>query len=544
MRFNKVSIHRFRRFSENEIHLGEKVTAIAGNNGTGKSTILGILANSSQLSGYKTYLGKPFKGEFSELFSGSPDHDPTGQKTELFYSYRGDERSIEFRTAWQDKKTRFRLIPRRVFEDGSISEAKLESPVIYLGLSRLYPVGEADRRKLTRRTQRWDSEEDGRWFEEKHRWILGSWEGFKSVSQFGISGLSRKSGTGIETESYGPSANSSGQDNLGQILLSILSMKKLKRDLGASWDGGLLIVDEIDATLHPAAQLRLLDLLLKESGRIGFQTVFTTHSSVILEKLAGITQHNRQDTRNDVEIVYLTDANKKLKIVRNPTWPQMENDLLVRSAPTNGVRVGVFCEDAEARWFASNLLEKLHRQLYCQVDFIDATFGCDQLMSLYVHDFPYLKNRIVMFDGDVDESRIEAKIPEPLRKSGGNIVLLPGNGESPEKVLYDYLINLREESDLLARLLQFGVTLRVLIDEGPYSQKYAGKATDREKLKAWFNDYRTILELAGVVDAWIVDNEAIAHGFIDRFACAYNNVAGRTSAPEVPKAISTEARYH
>lgn len=542
MRFDKVVIHSFRRFSEDEIYLGKKVTAIAGNNGTGKSTILGILANSSQLSKHKTYLGKPFRGEFSELFSGSSDHDPSGQKMELFYSSQDNEDSVEFRTAWQDKKTRFRLIPRRVSKDGSICEAKLESPVIYLGLSRLYPIGEADRKKLIRRTQKWDSEEDSKWFEEKHRRILGSWEDFKSVSQFGISGLSRKSGTGIETESYGPSANSSGQDNLGQILLSVLSMRKLKRDLGADWDGGLLIVDEIDATLHPAAQLRLVDLLLKESGEVGFQAVFTTHSSIILEKLAGITQHNRSDTLNDAEIVYLTDANKKLKIIRNPTWPQMENDLLVRSATISKVRVGVFCEDAEARWFASSLLRKLQGQLYCHVTFIEASFGCNQLMNLYAHDFPYIKNRIVVFDGDVEQERIEAKIPETLRRSGGNIVLLPGNGKSPEKVLYDYLVGLDEESDLLASLFTYGVTLRTLNDEGPYSQRYAGKMTEREKLKDWFNDNRVVFELSGVLDTWIADNAAEVWDFIDRFTLAYNQVAARTSAPEVSMAKRTETK--
>lgn len=536
MRFNKVVIHSFRRFLEDEVHLGNKITAIAGNNGTGKSTVLGILANSSQLSGYKTYLGKAFRGEFSELFSGSPEHDATGQKMELFYSCHGVDDSVEFRTAWQDKKTRFRLIPKKVFADGSITESKLESPVIYLGLSRLYPVGEARRKMLTRRVQKWDSEEDGKWFEEKHRWILGSWEDFKSVSQFGITGLSRKAGTGIETKTYGPAANSSGQDNLGQILLSVLSMKKLKRELGADWDGGLLIVDEIDATLHPAAQLRLLDLLLKESGKVGFQTVFTTHSTVILERLAGITQHNRQDVQNDVEVIYLTDANKKLKIVRNPTWPQMENDLLVRSAPMSDVRVGVFCEDAEARWFASGLLKMRHPQLFCQVDFVDATFGCKELMNLYAHDFAYIKNRIVVFDGDVTENEIKERVPESLMKSGKNIVVLPGNGKSPEKVVFEYLSGLDDESGLLEGLLLYGFTLRVLNDEGPFSQRYSGKATERERFKDWFNDYRAVFELSGVLDAWAADNDEIAWNFVDQFTQAYNEVARRTSAPEVPMA--------
>ena len=99
MKFNKLFIEDFRQFSGKDIFLGNKMTAIAGNNGTGKSTILGILANSSHLKGYHTYLDKPFRGEFSELFSGSPEHDPTGGKITLYYQDAGKDHSVLFRTA-------------------------------------------------------------------------------------------------------------------------------------------------------------------------------------------------------------------------------------------------------------------------------------------------------------------------------------------------------------------------------------------------------------------------------------------------------------
>ena len=332
MNFRKLYIQDFRQFSDQEVFIGNKLTALAGNNGTGKSIILGILANSSQLLEHHTYFGKSYKGEFSELFSGTQTKDPSGKKIKLEYVERGDEKELWFRTGWQNKKTRFRIIPKRVFDDGTFTEAKLESPVIYLGLSRLYTVGEADRKKLKMSKQKWPNDEDRKWFEEKYKYILSLRSDVKSVSQFGITGLSRKAGTGIETDSYGPSANSSGQDNVGQILMSILSFRKLKEDLGDDWDGGLLLIDELDATLHPAAQIRLVDLLLKESGNLGIQIAFTTHSTVILEKLSSINGHNPAERPGDVEVDYLTDANKKLKVLRNPTWPQMENDLLVKSS--------------------------------------------------------------------------------------------------------------------------------------------------------------------------------------------------------------------
>ena len=533
MKFNKLHIEDFRQFSGKDIFLGNKMTAIAGNNGTGKSTILGILANSSYLKGYHTYLDKPFRGEFSELFSGSPEHDPTGGKITLYYQDAGKDHSVLFRTAWQDKKTRFRIIPKRTLPDGTTTEAKLESPVIYLGLSRLYPLGEADRKKLSRKNQKWEVDEDRALFMEKYKTILGGWEDLKSVSQFGIVGLARKAGTGIETDTYGPSANSAGQDNLGQILLSVLSMRKLKRELRGDWDGGLLIIDELDATLHPAAQTRLIKLLLKESGTVGFQVVFTTHSTVILELLSGKTIQNRKDVAGDIEVVYLTDANKRMAVKRNPSWPEMENDLFVKSSGINEAKVGVFCEDAEARWFASRLLQKHHPLLASRIDFVDAAFGCDELMKLYTGDFNYLRNRVVLFDGDVSESRIQDKIPESYRTAGANIVRLPGN-DSPEKVIYDYLSSLDEDSELWEQLEPYGFTMRVLKDKGPLSSDYAGQNDERQKFKSWLNSYLAIFDLCHVLDYWMADHIESVAAFADDFERAYGAIANRTSAAELP----------
>lgn len=532
MRFIKINIESFRQFSDKEIFLGNRLTAIAGNNGTGKSTILGILANSSQLSGHHTYLGKPYRGEFSELFSGSPKHDPSGGKLSLTYEENGNCRQVTFRTAWQNKKTRFRLIPKRNLPDGTVTESKLESPVIYLGLSRLYPLGEADKKKINRSNQKWDIDDDRSWFMDKYTSILGGWEEVKSVSQFGIAGLSRKAGTGIETDSYGPSSNSAGQDNLGQILLSVLSMRKLKREYGVNWDGGMLIIDELDATLHPAAQTRLVKLLISESRKIGFQVIFTTHSTVILEMLSEMTKFNLSDCPGDIEVAYLTDANRLLSIKRNPSWTEMENDLFVRCSGAFDQKVGVFSEDEEARWLASRILKKCHPLLASKIEFIDTKIGCNELMKLYRCDFNYLRNRIILFDGDVTEDSL-ASIPEPLRKAGNNIVTLPG-GLSPERVLYNYLCSLESDSTLWDRLQPYGFTIRVLNDRGPWSSDFSNKSDDRNKLKDWFNRYKDIFDLAHVLDSWIDSNSDEVNVFVSDFVAAFNAVAHRTSASELP----------
>ena len=44
-----LKLNNFRQFNNMDIYLGRRLTVVAGRNSTGKSTILGILANSGEL---------------------------------------------------------------------------------------------------------------------------------------------------------------------------------------------------------------------------------------------------------------------------------------------------------------------------------------------------------------------------------------------------------------------------------------------------------------------------------------------------------------
>ena len=67
----------------------------------------------------------------------------------------------------------------------------------------------------------------------------------------------------------------------------------------------------IDATLHPAAQKRLIDLLVKEAKTNDIQVVVTTHSSDLLKHICTKTAHNMDSRNNDVELYYFTNANRR-----------------------------------------------------------------------------------------------------------------------------------------------------------------------------------------------------------------------------------------
>lgn len=205
----------------------------------------------------------------------------------------------QFRTSWQNDngKDRFRVIPLKIFEDGKKTEAKMPIPVIYLGLSRLFPIGEADEDKITTNKIRFVDDKQKQWFIERYAEILSIYDRIGEVNNYSIGETDKKNGVGIETDKYDYLTNSSGQDNLGQILMALLSFQMLKQTR-SEWTGGLLLIDEIDATLHPAAQKRLIDLLTKEAKQIAIQVVVTTHSSDLLKHICSKTAYNVDKNNN------------------------------------------------------------------------------------------------------------------------------------------------------------------------------------------------------------------------------------------------------
>ena len=115
--YKSLITNDFRQFNNMEISLGKRLTAIAGRNSTGKSTILGILANSGELKKKDgtTYANGQFRAEFSEILHGSKRFDASGSDRIQIDIVDDKGNQIDyrkFRTAWQNDngKDRFRVI--------------------------------------------------------------------------------------------------------------------------------------------------------------------------------------------------------------------------------------------------------------------------------------------------------------------------------------------------------------------------------------------------------------------------------------------------
>lgn len=354
MKIDSIDIHNFRCFNDVSIKLGSKVTVIAGHNATGKSTILALLGHCAELKvkAGRPILQKQFRTELSEIIKASPEFD---ERSTCAYTinFRGEDvedEKVAFRVGWWNKGTRFRMIPRK--SPRRDTEKKIEWPTLYLGLSRLYPVGESELELKSRHTI---SDEIIKDIYHDYKRILSLRDEPVDHKKIILKGTAKQT-VGIKTERYDAIANSAGQDNLGQILLAVMSFKKLKEDMGGSWKGGLLLIDEVDATLHPIAQNRLMKFLYSSAKSLGIQVVCTTHSLSLLEYVCEKTAHNKIEEMNNYELVYLTTRNKYLEVIDQPDYDAIRNDMLVMSNYLPSSRkITVYLEDDEARWVFSKL---------------------------------------------------------------------------------------------------------------------------------------------------------------------------------------------
>lgn len=93
MLITKVHIEKFRGFHNQDLEVGSMLTAIAGQNGTQKSTLLGMITQPFTISdrknpmyGEKPLCGGSYKSAFDEKFRLSPKFDlPKKHEWTLFF---------------------------------------------------------------------------------------------------------------------------------------------------------------------------------------------------------------------------------------------------------------------------------------------------------------------------------------------------------------------------------------------------------------------------------------------------------------------------
>nr|WP_302007888.1 AAA family ATPase [Xanthomonas campestris] len=522
----------FRKLSTLRIDFAERVTLIAGHNGIGKSTILGLLANTFGVTSKepRTYFGESFYTNIEKIVYLSLEEaayakeNPTSAP--IVVSTVGNvtvrkRSAMTQRTIWN----RARVVPRTVekaADDPVGQDAKVPLPTIFLGLRRLAPIGEADEKDVASSDLQMDAEDRRLMVDFVGSVILGAHVN-DHVTQTFIRGAGK---TSIQPgfDAHDAMAISTGQDSLGSIATAFASFNRLKREQGAEYQGGLLVIDEIDVGFHPHALERLASALKTYAKRLKVQVVATTHSPALIEC---IHPDGKGVALAPDAVVYLLDTAKP-RIAEDQSLGAILDDMALRQdVPKSSLKpkLGVYFEDKEGVQIFDAIVTRgkrmiLSRKYDVTVKPIALEVGGSNLLRLPEHD-PIFKDRVLVVDADT---------PVPAKaKKRGNVVKLPcpkgatGTARSPENMIIQFLVAMTKAKDgvYLGALLELNVknpsTDKILSTFFPDGLKVS---TDRESTKKWWNRNWPKLKEWKVIEGWTKCHPAEINQFIEDFDAA------------------------
>lgn len=496
MKIIKVLIEKFRMLENIEIPIASKLTAIAGQNCTAKSSVLGLIGHVFNFdTAYKTIDGRSFTTKYSEIFRFSyPTYDrPKEHRYIVVFDNGSSIPALSYDRIETGKPRELRLRVGKSEKDAG----KITHPVIYLGLKRLFPLAQEKRVTLFKRSGL--TTEEVKKYNELHNEILLQME---QIIPERVETRTKKF-YGAKTTIYDSLGNSAGQDNLGQILTTLFSFQRLKKQLGQAYNGGVLLIDEIDAVLYPAAQEKLIEKLFRISSDLNLQVIFTTHS---LETLAYLKQDKY---RYDSTVVYLSKATGRVKAISNANISIIINDLKVIPPQfPNWEKTHVYCEDQEARYFFKKILHSKYKK---KISVLPTSLSASIFLELANAKIPEFNKSIIVLDGDQSKNL--------KRRRPKNVVVLPGQN-SPEKVFYIFLHNLPPNDKFWQSC--GGYTKQVCFRDCP-------SIGSRDVMKRWFNEQlphwgRGACKL---VNRWIEENQELVNDFNDQFRVIYEKILGK-----------------
>lgn len=602
MKLKKISFDEkgFRKLKNIEIPIAPYITAIAGHNGIGKSTILGLIANCSGLSkGEKSFFGKVFQSNFQEAFhldyfqdydnyhiNGTKKADTPKVTVQYHVETNQDGSFIELNKicavsiqkhaikerlyknhmikVTEDKHIdpnhsldledvdnnslssssepliniwRLRIIPRtqqlpntpeiEVLDEKLKGAGKMPIPTLYLGMSRMTPIGEFDAELIDKKTIRKMNGEDKNFIVNSFKDVLYFDESDNEITAHSFS--SSKKSSYLPSFPYHSFTVSLGQDSLSSIVTALASFNYLKRTSPQTYSGGILVIDEVDAGLHPRAQEKLINLLHTQARKLNLQIILTTHSLTVIKTILSKNEHPGEKVNN---VVYLQDSNFP-RIMENPTYTKIKNDMLVLAPLEDKPEtIKLYFEDDEALFFFKQILKYkniIHDKDYFgkELELISLSVGCNILLDLHKGD-SYFQSVILIPDNDVFSSESNRKTIE----ENPNICPLPNDStftdntrhteRNPEMILYRFLQRkLEGHNDNFWKQMP-----------GAYTSDYVRDRvmtltsnSNRDENKKWFQDNVNFIEKSGIIEKWCGENEKQVDMFLERIVEAVNIVS-------------------
>ena len=530
-----ISLPAFRKLKNIKFEFADRITLIAGHNGIGKSTILGLVANGSGLttSRHRSYTGRTFQGNLNEIIYLDYNSELADisdlPRPLLGYDLNGEtfekrcaltKRTIP-KTAKRQQRLEVRVVPRNLaaeeykINDSNIKigdSSKVPLPTIYLGMTRMLPIGESDPEMVESDPDTSMHEEDAEFISTFINKVIGVSKavGESGITTQGIKGTSKRSMHPVYAHS--PKSISLGQDSLSSIATALASFKKLQRE----WDdypGGLLVIDEIDAGFHPHAQRQLIHSIRNAAKKLRLQVIATTHSLSLIESIHPDNTSIGGKGVSPDKVIYLWDSNNPS--IADLTLQQIRNDMnLVAPAPIKRKvksRLKVYLEDAEAGLFFKTLLTRSLRSKVRVASGrglspLPISVGCDNLQGLPKFD-PHFKTVIIAVDADATVRQVKGRPPL-------NIVKLPGGknskgkGLNPEQTLYNFV------AEIVADAGSHPESYRALLDMDVTTDQLREHLLDdeidmskRERAKKWMKARLELIANWKLVELWLAENE-------------------------------------
>lgn len=513
----KMHVKQFRGIIEKELVFNRPVNAIIGKNGTMKTTVLGMLAHpftlktgvmagESPLTG-----GRYFNSPMRDKFKFSPEHDLPGQH-EWSLTVNKQVYEKEIYTCVSEKRSDTGKLRFWSTEGRGKDMNAIQCPVIYLSMKRLTPIGEEKSLKVESAQL---TDEEKRFYCEKHNEILICTENIKDVSSVHSSG---KNTLGARTETYDAWTISAGQDNVGRIILAVLSMIRLKNKYPNDYKGGIICIDEVESTLYPAAQEKLIEFMYDSAEKYKLQFFFTTHSMSVIKYLKLGKYNNRNS------ITYLQRINGKILVHSNPSLKDIENNLNVEAGKEAiDFKIRVYCEDDTGILFCKSFLKSDIKKRLSFITGMDLSWTVYR--TLYNQKVPEFLDNIIVLDGDVKRTnRGEGWRNYP---KGKNIVYFP-TMVAPETMIYEMLYELDEEDPFWDNHLS-GYSRDVCF------RNYPNHLESIDDIKTWLKEQK---DYAGkgycrFLTLWKKKHPEEVATFSQDFINAYNYVAKRVGFDEI-----------
>ncbi|MHC9161533.1 AAA family ATPase [Exiguobacterium profundum] len=417
--FYGIHVEEFRTIRNQNFYVNIGVNLLSGYNGTMKSTILGLFTQGFN-SDFQDLFGKPLRTKYSEIFNLSLKYDGGNKIYKFEYlieDIHSNKLKIPVFTKVRDKNdpnSDVRIITGgRNQVDGNMNLATR-----YINLNRLLSIHTSDAKVSDITLSEEESERQKAFYNRifSHK----AYNSFDAVAN----DENKKYTFGPSNGTYDYTSISSGEDNLGSIFNALLSFERLapKKDSIR----GILCIDEVEASLHPAAQINLIEYLSKWGIKNKTIVILTTHSLGLIEHISKKKNANHYYFSNLYSQKSLVDVylNPSYETVKEEMAYMIQNEEEEKSPP----KINVLCEDEVAKFIINATIKT--RDITKRIEFIktenDNGIGFPQLISFYKKTKPLFDNQSLIFlDGDIDEKVLLDKAINPKDLSTA-MTIIPG----------------------------------------------------------------------------------------------------------------------